>query len=63
MITGDAVIKQMAAGSGIPFFIRLLKTGMEAQSHTGRKNPVMIPLIIAGIVFWGKILAIHFSDT
>ena len=39
LITGVAVIKVMATGREIPFFTKLRKMGIEAQSQTGKQNP------------------------
>jgi hypothetical protein len=60
---GAAVIKVTAAGSGIPFFIRLRKTGTEAQSQTGRKKPPTTPNSNPGKRRCGKILCKNPSGT
>ena len=62
LITGDAVIKQMAAGSGIPFFIRLLNMGMVAQSQTGKQKPHTKANNIPNNAFLGNQRCITFSD-
>ena len=56
LITGDTSIKVTAAGIGTPFLTRLLNTGMDAQSHTGRKNPAMTANSWPARIFSGNFL-------
>ncbi|MPN29836.1 hypothetical protein SDC9_177289 [bioreactor metagenome] len=60
---GVATIKVTATGRGIPFLTKLLKTGIEAQSQTGRKNPLITAISIPRPIDFGKRLSITLLGT
>jgi hypothetical protein len=59
LMTGVAVIKVTATGSGIPFLTKLLKTGMEVQSQTGRQKPPNMATTMPRPMDLGKRRSIH----
>ena len=59
LITGETSIKITAAGRGTPFFTRLLKMGMDAQSQTGRQKPARMANNCPDSTFLGNFCCIQ----